>query len=65
VFSEHRKGEGKMGGKAESGQILTELLLVVGVLFALFYMLFQLSQTVIIEQKQQRFPETVNRRWRR
>jgi hypothetical protein len=49
-----------MGRKTEQGQVLIELLLVVGVLFAVFYMIFQLSSTVIVEQSQQRFPKTMS-----
>ena len=53
-----------MGGKTENGQILIELLVVVGILFAAFYLLFELSQTAIAEQNPVRFAQTQGRRLR-
>ncbi len=53
-----------MGSETENGQILIELLVAVGVLFAAFYMLFELSQTAIAEQSRGRFSEPRLRRTR-
>ena len=53
-----------MGSETQSGQILTELLLVVSVVFAIFYMMFQLSQAAIAGQSSERFSATQPRRSR-
>ena len=53
-----------MGSETQSGQVLTELLFIVGVVFAIFYMMFQLSQAAIAGQSGERFAVTQPRRLR-
>ena len=50
-----------MGSKTQQGQVLIELLFSVGLLVAIFYLMFGLSQVVIDEENRFRFARASSR----